>query len=198
MSAGLSPDLFKGQLVRLGSPGEPQVMAELWSRWNRDMDYFRPLDSDPPRLYSAAKVKEWIEKDLAKDDPYDIFFIIRTLADDRLIGFTALWDFAWNHGDCFVSIGIGDPAYRGKGYGAEAMKLTLRYAFTELNLRRVTLFVFEYNQRAIRSYEKAGFVREGEIREAMLRDGRYWKWIVMGVLREEWLRGQVAGQPVGG
>lgn len=192
MTSEWTSDLFKGSLVRLSSPADPQVMAECWSRWNRDMDYFRPLDSDPPRLYSAAKFKEWIEKDLGKDEPNEVFFTLRTLAEDRIIGFTALWDFAWNHSDCFVSIGIGEPEFRGRGYGTEAMQLTLRYAFTELNLRRVTLFVFEYNQRALRSYEKAGFVREGEIRDAMLRDGRRWKWIVMGILRQEWLKRQAA------
>jgi RimJ/RimL family protein N-acetyltransferase len=67
------------------------------------------------------------------------------------------------------------------------MKLVLRYAFLELNLRRVTLNVFEYNERAIRSYEKAGFRLEGSQRQAIQREGRRWDMVYMGILREEWM-----------
>ena len=66
------------------------------------------------------------------------------------------------------------------------MGVLLRYAFAELNLRRVSLSVFEYNPRAMRSYEKAGFVVEGRRRQALNRDGRRWDVIHMGILREEW------------
>jgi RimJ/RimL family protein N-acetyltransferase len=68
------------------------------------------------------------------------------------------------------------------------MRVLLRYAFTELNLFRVSLNVFGYNQRAIRSYEKAGFVIEGCQRQALRRDGQYHDLVFMGVLRDEWLR----------
>jgi RimJ/RimL family protein N-acetyltransferase len=66
------------------------------------------------------------------------------------------------------------------------MNLILQYAFTELNLRRVTLDVFEYNPRAIRSYEKAGFRHEGRLRGAILREGKRWDMLFMGILREDW------------
>jgi len=66
------------------------------------------------------------------------------------------------------------------------MRVMLRYAFAELNLHRVSLNVFEYNPRAIRSYEICGFVREGRCRQALHRDGRRWDLIYMGIMREEW------------
>ena len=62
----------------------------------------------------------------------------------------------------------------------------LRFAFTELNLRRVSLTVYEYNPRAIRSYEKAGFVVEGRVRQCLNRDGRRWDMLCMGILKEAW------------
>ena len=65
--------------------------------------------------------------------------------------------------------------------------LILRYAFLELNLQRVSLDVFDYNQRAIRSYEKAGFTLEGRQRGVLLREGKRWDLVYMGILREEWL-----------
>jgi RimJ/RimL family protein N-acetyltransferase len=183
-------DLFRGKLVRLTAEN-PEVMAGAFSRWAMDTEYFRLLDSDPPRLYSEKKWKEWLEKDLEHLQnayPSDLFFSIRTLEDDRLIGFTGFFDLYWQQGDSLIAIALGDRADWGKGYGTDAMRLMLRYAFTELNLRRVTLIVFEYNPRAIRSYEKAGFVMEGRIRRAMQREGKRWDFLFMGVLREDWER----------
>jgi RimJ/RimL family protein N-acetyltransferase len=55
-----------------------------------------------------------------------------------------------------------------------------------LNLRRITLGVFDYNPRAIRSYEKAGFTLEGHLRKALYRDGSRADIVFMGILREEW------------
>jgi RimJ/RimL family protein N-acetyltransferase len=69
--------------------------------------------------------------------------------------------------------------------------MILRYAFMEVNLRRVTLTVFEYNPRAIRSYEKAGFRHEGRLRKLLHRDGNRYDELFMGVLREEWLESNV-------
>jgi RimJ/RimL family protein N-acetyltransferase len=60
----------------------------------------------------------------------------------------------------------------------------------ELNLNRITLIVFEYNQRARRAYEKVGFVVEGRVREVMLRHGKRYDWLIMGVLREDWERNE--------
>jgi RimJ/RimL family protein N-acetyltransferase len=98
-----------------------------------------------------------------------------------------LFDVRWNHGDCWLGIGLGEREYWGKGYGSDALRLILRYAFQELGLQRVTLTVFEYNPRAIRSYEKVGFIHEGRCRKAIHRDGERADLLVMGILRQEWL-----------
>lgn len=177
--------LLQGELVRLAAE-DPQPMSEAFSRWGRNSTYIRLLGNDPASLWSTKKYKEWLEKDLEKDQPTDFFFTIRTLADDRLVGFVGLFGTQWNHGDAWVGIGIGEPGYWGKGYGTDAMRTVLRYAFTELNLHRVSLGVFGYNQRAIRSYEKAGFRMEGCARQHMHREGRRWDLYYMGILHEEW------------
>jgi RimJ/RimL family protein N-acetyltransferase len=185
METSMSTNIFTGKLIRLTSE-DPETDAKAFARWNLDSEYYRLLDSDPPRLWSEKKIKEWMEKDLEKNEPYDAFFRIRTLEDDRLIGFIGFFAQSWNHGDAWVAIAIGERDYWGKGYGTDAMKTLLRYAFHEMNLRRVTLIAFEYNARAIRSYEKAGFRLEGRMRGMMLREGRRWDWLFMGILREEW------------
>jgi RimJ/RimL family protein N-acetyltransferase len=103
-----------------------------------------------------------------------------------LIGSIELLEFSWSSGDAWVGIGIGESAYQGKGYGTEAMQILLRYGFEELGLHRVSLSVFAYNTRAIHSYEKAGFQHEGRIRQYVLREGKTWDLLFLGILRSEW------------
>jgi RimJ/RimL family protein N-acetyltransferase len=87
-----------------------------------------------------------------------------------------------------VSFGIcvGEKSAWGKGYGTETTRLMVRHAFDTLNLNRLWLHVYEYNERAVRVYQKVGFQIEGRLRQDTFRDGRYWDTIVMAVLREEW------------
>jgi RimJ/RimL family protein N-acetyltransferase len=184
-SDGMNQNLFSGRLVRLAALNA-ETDAEFFARRDRDTEYMRLLDSGPSQLANTQKVKEAIEQELREHEHDGVQFTIRTLADNQLIGFVAFDGIDWQHGETFVAIGIAEPDYRGKGYGTDAMQLALCYAFSELNLQRVSLDVFEYNPRAIRSYEKAGFVVEGRQRAALRRDGRYWDLIYMGILRDEW------------
>ncbi|MBI5565704.1 MAG: GNAT family N-acetyltransferase [Chloroflexi bacterium] len=184
-------NLFTGQLVRLAAL-DAEASAEWFARWDRDMEYMRLLDSDPRHLLTAKQIKAEIEKEQAEER--EIAFAIRALADDQLIGFVGLDGINWVHGDSFVGIGIGDRACWGKGYGTDAMRVLVRYAFTELNLYRLSLNVFSYNQRAIRSYEKAGFVIEGRQRQALRRDGHYHDLVFMGVLRDDWRKSMTNDQ----
>ena len=180
-------NLFEGELVRL-SAEDPEKILEYMSKWNRDSEYWRLAMDEPVMWWSRRENREYLEKMLMDEHPDEFFFMNRTLDDDRVIGDIGLDGVLWNHGDAWVGIGIGERAYWGKGYGTDAMRVLLRYAFTELNLHRVSLGVFEYNPRAIRSYEKAGFVLEGREREAVFRSGKRWDIIFMGILREDWER----------
>lgn len=177
--------LFEGKLVRL-IVKNPQECGEYLARWNKNTEYARLLDSNPARAYSLPATRKWIEKQQEKDPPNNFFFLVQTLADDKVIGFMDLDGTSWTNGDTWVGIGIGEPDYWGKGYGTDAMTVMLRYAFAELNLRRVTLSVFGYNVRGKRSYEKCGFREEGRLRQFLCRDGGRHDMILMGILREEW------------
>jgi RimJ/RimL family protein N-acetyltransferase len=66
------------------------------------------------------------------------------------------------------------------------MDLLLRHGFCTLNLNRIFLRVFAENKRAIRTYEKVGFVHEGRLRQAVYKNGAYSDILYMSVLREEW------------
>lgn len=117
----------------------------------------------------------------------DLTVIAKWLTDpDALIGFLKVSVVSWPHRIGDVSLGIGDADHRGKGYGAEALRLGVDWAFRELNLHRIGLSVFSYNDRAIALYRKLGFVHEGTSRESVRRDGRWYDSLQFGLLAGEW------------
>jgi RimJ/RimL family protein N-acetyltransferase len=177
----MQDDLFRGRLIRLAAPRQED--AAILARWSHDAGYLRAVDTD----YARPRGPEAFVSADGAGTATAVEFRLRTLEDDRLIGFVALHSIEWNNRAGLLSIGIGEPDYRGKGYGSEALRLILRYAFNELNLERVGLDVIANNLAAIRAYERAGFRQEGTLRGAVLRDGQRHDRIVMGVLRDEWL-----------
>jgi RimJ/RimL family protein N-acetyltransferase len=180
-------DIFRGELVRITAE-EPEERAKIEIQWQRDTEFHRLADSEPAMLESEKKMKERFEKQ-SKDGftSERYFFSVRTLDENKHIGFFNLVvDLI--HNEAWVGIGIGDSDFWGKGYGTDMMKVCLRYAFTELNLHRVSLGLHSYNPRALRSYEKAGFQIEGRTRKDILREGKRTDGIWMGILRDEWMQ----------
>jgi RimJ/RimL family protein N-acetyltransferase len=176
----MNENAFCGKFVRLVA-FEPEKHAFLSANWTRDSEFSRLLNAEPAYLLTENQVKAWAEK---QHDLYQ--FVILDHQNDRPIGLVELDGVSWTAGDAFVGIGLGERDYWGKGYGTEAMNIILGYAFRELGLRRVSLTVFEYNLRAIHSYEKIGFTHEGRLRQALNRDGKRWDILFMGILRAEW------------
>ena len=78
------------------------------------------------------------------------------------------------------------PAYQGKGYGSEAIRWTLDYAFRRTGLHKVKIRAFGWNTGAIRLYERLGFKLEGIHREELWHDGRWWDGYEWGMLDREW------------
>jgi len=182
-------DLLTGKLVRL-APYDPEEIGKAFSKWSRDSEFWRLMGAGAAFMPSARQATKFFEKDMGELSPAVHFFGVRTLADDSLIGEMALEVISWSGRDAFVGLSIGERNNWGKGYGTEMMHLLLQFAFLEVNLQRVTLTVFEYNPRAIRTYEKAGFRHEGRERKFLHKEGRRWDILFMGILREEWLEMQ--------
>ena len=182
-------DLFRGELVRLTAE-EPEIRAREEARWQGDTEYHRLASSHPPEMFSVKQIQQQIEK-TAEDGfkPERYFFSIRALDGDKPIGFLNLW-LDLLQGEVWVGVGIGDRDYWDKGFGTDVMRLCLQYAFMELGMQRVSLGVYEYNPRAVRAYGKAGFRLEGRTRQDVLREGRRYDSLWMGILRQEWLQMQ--------
>lgn len=178
----MNNQLFSGELVRLAAL-DPQNDAEALARWERDSDYMRLLAVEPIYPLGTKKKRTEMEERAAGRG---IGFAVRTLTDDKLIGFVSLFALNYASSNCIVGIGMGESEYRGKGYGTDAMRLVVNYAFRELNLHRVGLMVLASNARAIRSYEKVGFRHEGTMRQADHRMGIRADIHFMSILRKEW------------
>jgi RimJ/RimL family protein N-acetyltransferase len=86
-----------------------------------------------------------------------------------------------------LGIMVGDKAYWSKGYGTDAVATLVRFGFDEMNLNRIELHVYDFNERAQASYRKCGFVDEGRMRDAHYAEGVYCDVVVMGLLRSAWL-----------
>lgn len=94
-------------------------------------------------------------------------------ATEKPLGSVYIRDIDRKHNKAEYGIFIGEDDARGRGVGTAAAKLMLRYCFGEEGLHRVYLRVCATNRQAIRSYEKAGFVREGLLRDDVRIDGEY-------------------------
>ena len=178
-------NLFTGKLTRLIAE-DPDKMGEVIERWSRDSEFYQLFDSDPTLPRNAKRATERMREHAEKNRPGNFPFDVVRLEDERIIGEGGLFDAFSPHRNAWLAIGIGERELWGKGYGTDAVHILLRFAFQELNLHRVNLGTFEYNERAIRAYERIGFAHEGKLRGAMKRDGRRWDMITMGILRAEW------------
>jgi len=183
----MDTQLFQGKLICLAAP-DPEFDAEIESKWTHNAEFARLMYAEPMRPLSPNIIKKkYAEANQATQNPPNEFrFAIRTQADDRLIGLLRFIRIDWSNSGARFLLGIVDENDRGKGYGTEAMQLALNYAFREMNLYRLSANVLESNSRALAFLRKHGFVDEVRRRQAVYRDGKYWDWVMLGLLRDEW------------
>jgi diamine N-acetyltransferase len=157
--------------------GDAAVIAP----WFNDQDVMRTMLSFRPMSVGAEEA--WIA-DHAKGD--DIIVGIALRETDELIGSTGLHHIDQRNRHASFGIVIGRKDRWNQGIGTEATRLIVDYGFATLNLHRVWLHVYEFNERAVKAYERAGFKREGVLREDCYREGHYWNTIAMGIIRSDW------------
>ncbi len=133
---------------------------------------------------NKVREKEWVEN-LYKDDREMVLGIVLK-ENDQLIGNIALHRISIPYRHAVLGIFIGDKSRWSKGYGTEALRLMVGHGFDQLNLHRIFLTVLGFNARAIHTYEKVGFKREGTFRDHIYRNGKYHDVHYMGILEDEW------------
>jgi RimJ/RimL family protein N-acetyltransferase len=178
--------MIVGEKVRLRAFEEDD--AELLWQWDNDWEAGRWLINRYPSPLSEAR--EAAQK-TRTPNPNTKSFAVEA-HDAGLIGWCALCRISWEDRRASLAVFIGDKARWGQGYGADATWTLVRFGFEEMNLNRIGLDVHADNARAIRCYEKLGFVHEGVQRQADYRDGAYVDLIIMSILRDEFMRASAA------
>jgi RimJ/RimL family protein N-acetyltransferase len=174
--------MIEGKLVDLRAPEMSDL--ERNTRWINDREVTQFLSIR--YQMSLAAEEAWMRDLVSKPLSYErTFFAIET-KDGVHIGNTNLFNVrpAVRHAE--LGIMLGEKAYWSKGYGSDALRTLLGFAFGEMNLNRVELFVYDFNARAQAAYRKCGFIEEGRRRQALYRAGAYHDLVVMSVLRAEW------------
>lgn len=161
----------------------------------------RPLPQDVDARLSLGQHKEIVEAYGGSFDPTASFTRPQAEADIRFIenqeyawvidaggfiGHVRLHGLVLEDRRAALAIGIESPAHLSKGYGAEAIRLALTFAF-ERGLHRVSLRVLASNARAIACYRKCGFIEEGREREAAFVGGKWQDDLIMGLLDREFV-----------
>ncbi len=175
------PTLLEGDLVVLRRHSADNRAA--FRRWYGDPEVARlaRYQEGPMRVEEIDRFFE--SRALGSES---LAMAIHVRADDRLIGSCAFSQLDAENGSALFHITIGERAEWGRGYGTEATRLMVDHAFGSLQLHRIALSVFEFNDRALRAYRRCGFQVEGRARESIWRGGRWWDEISMSMLASDW------------
>ena len=176
--------MIYGKRIRLRAPEREDI--PLFVKWLNDPEVRRGLARYLP--ISTAEEERWFESMLdrpAVEHPLTIE--IQLEGSWRAIGNIAFFNTDLRVRMAEVGILIGEKEFWNQGYGTESMRLFLKHGFETLNLNRIFLVVYENNPRAIRSYEKAGFVLEGRQRQAVYMEGEYFDVLMMSVLAKDFV-----------
>lgn len=173
--------MLRGERVTLRALEREDL--ERCHRWFNDEEVTKYLLRNDP--LPMVEEEKWFEEMVA--DKPRLNLAIEDEEGNHIgnIGFHSI-DF--RNGTAEIGIVIGEKDRWGKGYGPEAVRLLLKYAFEELRLYRVGSAAFVENLRSIRCQEKCGFVKEGVRRGAIFRSGEHQDVILFGILRDEFRR----------
>lgn len=170
---------YENLLKKRNHPGKVSLAA-----WNPDhVQELRELHKEPEAAEMLGII--CLPEDTLQGDKNNIIYSLLD-TENQFIGIAELFNISWKNKRAEISLAL-KPAYRGQGYGYEAVCKLLDIGFGELGFHRIWLRVLEHNHKAIQCYKKAGFVQEGICREESLRKGSFKNQLQMSILRSEWL-----------
>jgi len=174
--------LFESSRIYFRKMTEEDV--PVYHKWRNDPEVMRTT-SPYLDVYTLAETRAFVEQVILGSGTSKSYMIIEK-ETQMPIGITSLIHIDPKNRNAECIIDIGEKEYWGKGYGTEALSLLLDYAFSEMNLHRVSLGVFAFNLKAISLYKKIGFKQEGIAREFAFREGSWHDLLHMGILKHEY------------
>ncbi len=179
--------MLRGELVWL-RPSEPaDIVMNSDLAGDAEVGHFLGAKSPMSRAAAERFATEIFSQSGPSGGQSSYGYAICPLDEERSIGTVFIHDVDKVNGSGIVGIFLGDRRYLGKGYGTDALNALVDFGFGELRLERIELEVFDYNTRAIRSYEKAGFQTDAVLRRARFHRGAHHDVHLMSILRDDWL-----------
>jgi RimJ/RimL family protein N-acetyltransferase len=174
--------MFTGNKVRLRESRKEDIVA--LNDISNELECMLNLTTRVPVPMPIQIQQGWFEDYTKKFSDDFIQFTIEKL-DGTVIGKCGTGHIDWKNACVTVWIFIGKGENRGAGYGSEALSLFVNFIFREMNMNRVQLYVFGFNERAVTSYKKVGFVVEGVHKQDLYRNGKYNDVYIMSILKRE-------------
>ena len=175
--------MYSGDLVKLRAYNEEDAI--LAKEFINDFEVKRLLAIDAAFPISLWEEEEWIKsKKNTSRLVYD--FAIETLKDGKYIGGCSINELNVKNRNCTIGIMIGDKEYWSKGYGSDALKILIKFIFEELNINKIKLGVFAFNERAKACYKNIGFKEEGLLKNEIFREGKYHDEILMALFAKDY------------
>jgi len=175
--------MIYGENLRLRAPEREDIST--FVKWFNDPE----VRSGISMVYPMSRAEEEIWFDSMLKSPQPERTLVIEKCDGKqwtMIGTCGYHIIDWRNRSAELGIVIGEKQLWDMGFGTETMSLLIEHGFNTLNLNRIALQVFSSNPRAIRAYEKAGFIKEGVLRQAIYKNGNYSDIFIMSVLKSEW------------
>lgn len=168
-----------GFILRLSKKEDAERYAKNLTPLDENIRYYTGSRGD----FTEEEVKDFFLRCIDDDSRYD-FLLVDT--ENNVIGESVLNEIDWQLRKANFRICIFDNSNCGKGIGQWMIEKTLEFGFEEINLHRIELDVFSFNERAIKAYIKAGFKEEGRLKDAIMDRDKYADDILMAILEDEW------------
>jgi RimJ/RimL family protein N-acetyltransferase len=155
--------------------------ADRCYRWMNDPNIVRTLKSRYPIAFQNEV--EWLERAMhaSLDERH---FAVERKEDRTHIGNASIHDIDWISRTASFGLFIGDPSAWNKGFGTDAILTLVRFAFDEMNLQKLRINVFDYNERAKHVLLTHGFVQEGRLRREFYREGSFHDIVILSIFRD--------------
>ena len=176
--------MYRGGLVKLRAYKESDIEKAV--EFINDEEVKKFLDSNIPFPITKWQEEEWIKSRKSNSD-YTYDFAIEDLETGKYIGGCSINECNLKSRNCTIGIMIGDKDYWDKGYGSDALSVLIKFIFEEVNMNKIKLGVFSFNNRAIACYKKLGFIEEGILKKELYRNGKYYDIILMSLFKEDWI-----------
>jgi len=186
---GLLPDPDDSARRRFMIAGDQVILRALEAhdldrcyRWMNDPNIIRTLKSRYPMPFQQEA--QWLESAVS-GGVNERHFAVEQRDDRSHIGNASIHDIDWISRTAAFGMFIGEPGAWNRGFGTDAIRTLVRFAFDEMNLRKLRVNVFDYNERARHVLEAVGFVQEGKLEREFYREGSYHDIVILSIFKDQ-------------